>query len=101
MVVEVLVQVLLELKRRSFLSYQYHVLEKEGDKFVLNSNHPQSIGRVKGYYGNFGIKVRAYAYIRTMGPVGLREVSEGAVLHANYLFKKLEPYFDATIQTTL
>jgi glycine cleavage system P protein (glycine dehydrogenase) subunit 2 len=70
-------------------------IEKEGDKFVLNYNHPQSIGRVKGYYGNFGINVRAYAYIRTMGPVGLREVSEGAVLHANYLFKKLEPYFDA------
>ena len=36
--------------------------------------------------------VRAYTYIRTMGPVGLREVSEGAVLHANYLRKKLEPY---------
>jgi glycine dehydrogenase subunit 2 len=70
-------------------------IEKDGDKFVLNTNYPLSIGRVKGYYGNFGINVRAYAYIRTMGNVGLREVSEGAVLHANYLRKKLEPYFDA------
>ncbi|WP_026566746.1 aminomethyl-transferring glycine dehydrogenase subunit GcvPB [Bacillus sp. UNC41MFS5] len=70
-------------------------IEKDGEKYVLNSNHPLSIGRVKGYYGNFGILVRAYTYIRTMGPVGLRQVSEGAVLHANYLRKKLEPYFDA------
>lgn len=69
-------------------------IEKDGDKYVLNSDYPLSIGRVKGYLGNFGILVRAYAYIRTMGPVGLREVSEGAVLHANYLRKKLEPYFD-------
>ena len=44
-------------------------VEKDGDKFVLNSNYPLSIGRVKGYYGNFGILVRAYAYIRTMGPM--------------------------------
>ncbi|HEY4548723.1 MAG TPA: aminomethyl-transferring glycine dehydrogenase subunit GcvPB [Bacillus sp. (in: firmicutes)] len=70
-------------------------VEKDGDQFVLNSNCPLSIGRVKGYHGNFGILVRAYTYIRTMGNVGLREVSEGAVLHANYLRKKLEPYFEA------
>lgn len=70
-------------------------IEKNGDLYVLNSNQPLSIGRVKGYYGNFGILVRAYTYIRTMGPEGLRQVSEGAVLHANYLRKKLEPYFEA------
>ncbi|HZH59196.1 MAG TPA: aminomethyl-transferring glycine dehydrogenase subunit GcvPB [Metabacillus sp.] len=68
--------------------------EYEGN-YLLNSNHPLSIGRVKGYYGNFGILVRAYTYIRTMGPEGLRQVSESAVLHANYLRKKLEPYFDS------
>ncbi|WP_226527288.1 aminomethyl-transferring glycine dehydrogenase subunit GcvPB [Metabacillus niabensis] len=70
-------------------------IEKDGDQYVFNSNQPLSIGRVKGYYGNFGILVRAYTYIRTMGPEGLRQVSEGAVLHANYLRKKLEPYFEA------
>ncbi len=70
-------------------------VEKEGDQFVLNSDYPLSIGRVKAYHGNFGILVRAYAYIRTMGPIGLREVSEGAVLHANYMRKKLEPYFES------
>ncbi|OES44991.1 aminomethyl-transferring glycine dehydrogenase subunit GcvPB [Domibacillus iocasae] len=68
-------------------------IEKKNDLFVLNVNEPLSIGRVKGYYGNFGILVRAYTYIRTMGPSGLRQVSESAVLHANYLRKKLEPYF--------
>ncbi|WML26452.1 aminomethyl-transferring glycine dehydrogenase subunit GcvPB [Neobacillus sp. OS1-33] len=70
-------------------------VEKVNDVYVLDSNQPLSIGRVKGYYGNFGILLRAYTYIRTMGPVGLRQVSEGAVLHANYLRKKLEPYFEA------
>ncbi|MCP3761319.1 aminomethyl-transferring glycine dehydrogenase subunit GcvPB [Domibacillus sp. A3M-37] len=68
-------------------------VEKKNGTFVLNMNEPLSIGRVKGYYGNFGILVRAYTYIRTMGPAGLRQVSESAVLHANYLRKKLEPYF--------
>jgi glycine dehydrogenase subunit 2 len=70
-------------------------VEKDGDQFVLNSDYPLSIGRVKAYHGNFGILVRAYSYIRTMGPIGLREVSEGAVLHANYMRKKLEPYFES------
>ncbi|MDR7236918.1 aminomethyl-transferring glycine dehydrogenase subunit GcvPB [Neobacillus drentensis] len=70
-------------------------VEKVNDVYVLDSNQPLSIGRVKGYYGNFGILLRAYTYIRTMGPEGLRQVSEGAVLHANYLRKKLEPYFEA------
>ncbi|MDQ0256276.1 glycine dehydrogenase subunit 2 [Evansella vedderi] len=68
---------------------------KEGETYRFNYNIPQSIGRVKPYYGNFGINVRAYTYIRTMGPVGLRKVSEYAVLNANYMFRRLEPYFDA------
>lgn len=68
-------------------------VEKQSGGYTLNTTSPLSIGRVKGYYGNFGILVRAYTYIRTMGPDGLRLVSESAVLHANYLRKKLEPYF--------
>lgn len=71
------------------------LVKKVNEEFVLDFNQPLSIGRVKGYYGNFGILLRAYTYIRTMGPEGLRQVSESAVLHANYLRKKLEPYFDA------
>lgn len=70
------------------------VVEKGEEGYRLNYNLPQSIGRVKGFYGNFGINVRAYAYIRTMGAEGLRQVSEYAVLNANYVLKKLEAYFD-------
>ncbi|CAM3800589.1 aminomethyl-transferring glycine dehydrogenase subunit GcvPB [Alkalicoccus chagannorensis] len=70
------------------------VQEKEGT-FFFNWDFPASIGRVKPYYGNFGINVRAYTYIRTMGPEGLRQVSRQAVLNANYMLRRLEPYFDA------
>jgi glycine dehydrogenase subunit 2 len=70
------------------------VVEKGEDGYYLKEDLPQSIGRVKGFYGNFGILVRAYAYIRTMGPDGLRRVSENAVLNANYVMRKLAPYFD-------
>lgn len=73
-------------------------IEKEGAKFVLNAEYPLSIGRIKGYYGNFGVNVRAYTYIRTMGANGLRKVSQSAVLHANYLRKLLEPYYDSPYQ---
>ncbi|RXI99490.1 glycine dehydrogenase subunit 2 [Anaerobacillus alkaliphilus] len=71
------------------------VIAKDGDRYFLDYNRPETIGRVKPYYGNFGINVRAYTYIRTMGPDGLRKVSEDAVLNANYMFRRLEPFFDA------
>ncbi|MGI6783416.1 MAG: aminomethyl-transferring glycine dehydrogenase subunit GcvPB [Aminivibrio sp.] len=50
---------------------------------------PKSIGRVRSFYGNFGVLVRAYTYLRTLGAEGLEEVAEMAVLNANYLAKKL------------
>ncbi|AQZ47530.1 putative glycine dehydrogenase [decarboxylating] subunit 2 [Paenibacillus larvae subsp. larvae] len=68
--------------------------KREDGTFYLNSDFPESIGRVKSFYGNFGILVRAYTYIRTYGPDGLRKVSEYAVLNANYMLKRLAPYFD-------
>ena len=52
-----------------------------------------TIGRVKSFYGHFGILVRAFTYILMHGPDGLRKISEHAVLNANYLMKKLEPYY--------
>ncbi|MCM3698096.1 aminomethyl-transferring glycine dehydrogenase subunit GcvPB [Paenibacillus macerans] len=58
------------------------------------SGSAASIGRVKAFYGNFGILVRAYAYIRSLGPEGLRQVSENAVLNANYMMKRLAPYYE-------
>ncbi|MFE4522601.1 aminomethyl-transferring glycine dehydrogenase subunit GcvPB [Cytobacillus firmus] len=70
------------------------VLVKNGDQYEFDYDRPQSIGRVKPYYGNFGINVRAYTYIRTMGPDGLKAVTENAVLNANYMMRRLEPFFD-------
>lgn len=70
------------------------VVVKKGDRYVLDEDRPQSIGRVKPFYGNFGINVRAYTYIRSMGPDGLREVTENAVINANYMMRKLAPYYD-------
>ena len=55
-----------------------------GDGFVLDSDRPQSIGKVRCFHGNFGMLVRAYAYIRDYGD-GLTEVAQDAVLNANYL----------------
>lgn len=74
------------------------LIEKEGETYRLNFHIPQSIGQVKAYYGNFGVNVRAYAYIRTMGPEGLRLASEYAVLNANYMMRRLEPYYDLPFQ---
>lgn len=70
------------------------IVEKVGEEYVLNSDRPETIGRVKPFYGNFGINVRAYTYIRSMGPEGLKQVTEDAVLNANYMMRRLEPYFD-------
>ena len=58
-----------------------------------DSERPRTIGRVRSFFGNFGVLVRAYTYIRTLGPDGIREVSEMAVLNANYLAKKLSSVY--------
>ncbi|MEQ6375932.1 aminomethyl-transferring glycine dehydrogenase subunit GcvPB [Bacillaceae bacterium S4-13-56] len=70
------------------------LIKKENGEYWFDYDRPQSIGRVKPYYGNFGINVRAYTYIRTMGPDGLKMVSEYAVLNANYMMRKLEKAYD-------
>ena len=67
---------------------------KDGDKFRLDSNLPQSIGRVKAFLGNFGMMVRALAYIQTHGPDGLREATEAAVLNARYVAQGLVSDYD-------
>ncbi len=57
--------------------------------YRLNDDLPKSIGRVRAFFGNVGVLVRAYCYIRTHGPEGLRDVSRHAVLNANYLLAKV------------
>lgn len=70
------------------------ILVKKDGVFSFDYDRPQSIGRVKPFYGNFGINVRAYTYIRSMGPDGLKAVTEYAVLNANYMMRRLQPHFD-------
>jgi len=70
------------------------VAKKEDGTFYWDYNRPQSIGRVKGYNGNFGILLRAYTYIRTMGAEGLLKVSQNAVLNANYMMRKLATAYE-------
>jgi len=69
-------------------------IEKAGDRFTLNQDYPRSIGRVKAFYGNFGMMVRALSYIQTHGADGLKEATETAVLNARYISRKLESTFD-------
>lgn len=75
------------------------VVEKEGDRYFLDYNLPSSIGKVKDFYGHFGILVRAYTYILTMGSDGLKKASEIAVLNANYMANKLKEHFYLPIDT--
>ena len=67
---------------------------KSGTEYSLNSNLPQSIGQVAPFFGNFSIILRAYAYILRLGREGLANVSELAVLNANYIRHRLKDYFD-------
>lgn len=70
------------------------VIVHETDGYHRVSDRPFSIGRVRGFDGNFLVLVRAYAYIRSYGPDGLKRVSELAVLHANYLRSRLADAYD-------
>jgi len=63
---------------------------KAGDRFELNEDFEKSIGRVRSFFGNFGVLVRAYAYVLALGGDGLEDVSRMALLNANYIRKKLE-----------
>ena len=66
---------------------------QDGDRFALDYDRPKSIGKVRGFTGPFGVFVRSYAYIRSYGP-RLREMSEVAVLNANYLLARMREAYD-------
>jgi glycine dehydrogenase subunit 2 len=68
------------------------VVEREG-RYALDYERPHSIGRVRSFFGNTGVLVRAYCYLRTHGAKGLKEVSENAVLNANYLLSRVKHIF--------
>jgi len=71
----------------------YPVVEYDGKKYYLKYDIKHSIGKIKGFYGNFGVIVKAYAYILTMGN-SLKRVSERAVLNANYIAQKLKDLYE-------
>jgi len=68
------------------------LVAKNGEEYIFSSP-PKSIGSLGAAYGNFGVMLKAYAYIRSLGAEGLRKVSEQAVINANYLKEKLKAYY--------
>ena len=70
------------------------IARSEDGRFFFDDDRPQSIGKVRTFYGNFGVLVRASAYIRALGPEGLRRVSEMAVLNANYVMAGIAGSYD-------
>jgi glycine dehydrogenase subunit 2 len=75
------------------------IVEKSGEKYVFNFERPKTIGQVRGFYGNFLVIVKALAYILSLGPEGLRELSEIAVLNSNYIRKSLENIYHLKYST--
>ncbi|RPI28132.1 MAG: glycine dehydrogenase subunit 2 [Acidobacteria bacterium] len=75
------------------------IVAKDGDKFRLDFDRPQTIGRLHAFFGNFGMMVRALAYILSCGGDGLKQISETAVLNANYIRKRLADHYDLPYDT--
>jgi len=69
------------------------IIKKFGNEYKFDYDKPLSIGKISTFYGNFGVMVKAYIYIRMLGEEGLRRVSENAIINANYLKSKLEKYY--------
>ena len=69
------------------------VIARQAGGYRLVYDRPKSIGRVRSFFGNVGVLVRAYCYIRTHGPEGLRAVADNAVLNANYLLSRVKDIF--------
>ncbi|MDO8131481.1 MAG: aminomethyl-transferring glycine dehydrogenase subunit GcvPB, partial [Candidatus Brocadiales bacterium] len=69
-------------------------IELNNNNYILNYNYPDSIGKVRAFYGHIGVIIRAYTYLLTLGKEGVCKVGEYAVLNANYLRHKLEKYYD-------
>jgi glycine dehydrogenase subunit 2 len=66
------------------------ITQMKDGRFAFDYDRPKSVGKMMAFYGNFGVLVRAYTYIRMLGDDGLRAVSNGAVLAANYLQERLK-----------
>ncbi len=76
------------------------VVKRQDSTYILDYDFPQSIGYIAPFYGNFAVCLRAYAYILMLGAEGLKEVSENAVLNANYLMHALKKFYDLPVDHT-
>lgn len=76
------------------------LITKTGNQYHLKNNREKSIGRIHTFFGNFGMLVRAYTYIRMIGAEGLRDISENAIINANYLLSRLKDHFDVSYNET-
>lgn len=68
------------------------IVSRRDEEYVLEYDRPQAIGQVRSFFGNVGVLIRAYCYLQTHGPDGLRRVSENAVLNANYLLSRVRHF---------
>jgi glycine dehydrogenase subunit 2 len=76
------------------------IVKKANGAFAVEHENPEGIGRTANFFGNFGVMVRAYAYILQLGKEGLIQVSEQAVLNANYIMSQLKEHFDLPYDQT-
>ncbi len=76
------------------------LVEKRQEKYFLDYSGKKSIGKVRSFYGNFGVMVKAYTYLRALGKEGLKKAAEGAVLNANYLKEKLRKSYELPFDRT-
>lgn len=74
------------------------IVARKNDRYYLDYDRPCSIGKVRSFYGNFGVMVRAFSYILSMGAERLREVSEDAVLNANYIKESLKEHYNVPME---
>ncbi len=75
------------------------VVRADGERVVVDHDRPASVGRVRSFFGNFGMMVRAYAYIRELGPEGLSAVTNYAVLNARYIAARLREHYPLAVAT--
>ncbi|MBN1271283.1 MAG: aminomethyl-transferring glycine dehydrogenase subunit GcvPB [Candidatus Aminicenantes bacterium] len=75
------------------------VIKKDNGKIFCEYDRPKSVGKVRSFYGNFLVAVKALAYILSLGPKGLREVAEFAVLNSNYIRKSLDEHYHLQYET--
>ena len=80
----------------SAVTCQRPVIGRDGDRYFRDWDRPKSIGKVRGFCGPFGVFVRSYAFMRLWGP-GLREMSEIAVLNANYILARLRDAYELPV----